>query len=118
MATPEKIFIDYGGSFSRTVTQDGSAFDLSDATKIALEFFDTPGTSIIDFNTTDDPGNFDNDLANGVVTFVWEADTFDSVASTLIASGTRQQHQARIVVYTASHPDGYVVPAFVVEFRS
>ena len=117
MSLPEIIHIDHGGSFSRTVTLDGSEADLSAATKIEIEFYDTPGTSIISFDTDAEPGNFDNDLSNGAVTFVWTASTFDSVDSTLVESGkTRQQHFARIIIYTATHTDGYVVPQFVVEF--
>ncbi|NQT18844.1 MAG: hypothetical protein HQ592_04000 [Planctomycetes bacterium] len=118
MPLPEIIHIDRGGSFSRTVTQDGSAMDLSAATKIELEFYDTPGAPIIAFDTDADPGNFDNDLSNGSVKFVWTAATFDSVDTTLVESGrTRQQHFARIVVYTATHTDGYMVPdQFVAEF--
>ena len=120
MALPEIIHIDRSGSFSRTVTQDGSAMDLSAATKIEIEFYDTAGAPIIAFDTDAEPGNFDNDLANGVVQFVWTASTFDDedVDSALLESGkTRQQHFARIVVYTTTHTDGYVVPdQFIAEF--
>ena len=119
MALPEIIHIDRGGSFSRTVTQDGSAMDLSAATKIELEFYDAPGTPIIAFDTDGDPGNFDNTLASGIVTFVWAIGTFDAAAVDLALMGTvtRAQHFARIIVYTATHVDGYVVPdQFVAEF--
>ena len=119
MALPEIIHIDRDGSFSRTVTEDGSAMDLTGATKIEIEFYDTPGTPIIAFDTDADPGNFNNTLASGIVQFVWDATTFDGVGidTALMGTVTRVQHFARIIIYTATHDDGYVVPdQFVVEF--
>ena len=119
MGLPEYVHFGYGGSFQRTVTEDGSAADLSSATEIAIEFYDDPGDPIVSFNTTDDAANFDNTLASGIVRFVWDADTFTSVADDLVAAGKfRARHNARIVITTEAHTDGYVVPVpFVVEFR-
>jgi len=118
MALAEKVHLDYDGSFQRTVTEDGSAKNLSSATKIAIEFYTDPGTAICGFNTTDHADNFDNTLASGIVKFVWTSSTFTSYASSLIPSGYRNRVNARIVIYTETHTNGYVIPdPFVVEFR-
>lgn len=119
MALAEKIHLDRDGSFQRTVTEDGSAKDLSSATKIEVEFYTNPGTAICSFNTTDHAGNFDNTLASGIVKFVWTSSTFSAYESSMIAGGKyRGRVNARIVIYTATHTNGYVVPdPFVCEFR-
>jgi len=122
MAAVEFVHVDFGGSFSRTVLEDGSAMDLSGATKISLEFFDEPGDPIVAFDSLADAANFDlTDLSDGIVRFLWTPETWEDDEGEeldLIDSGrTRQQHFCRLVVFDAVHEDGWVVPEmFTVEF--
>jgi len=119
MSLPEIVHTGYDGSFQRTVLEDGAAKDLSEATAVAIEFFDDPGTAICSFNTTDNAANFDNTLATGIIKFLWTSSTFTAYLASLIATGKFSgRHNARLVIFDASYPDGYVVPEpFVVEFR-
>ena len=119
MATPEIIHVSYDGCLQRTVTEDGTAKNLSTATQIAVEFYDDPGDPICSFNTTDDEANFSNTLASGIIKFLWTSSTFTAYLASLIDTGKfRGRHNARIIIYDATYANGYVVhDPFVVEFR-
>ncbi|HUV66043.1 MAG TPA: hypothetical protein VMW24_19260, partial [Sedimentisphaerales bacterium] len=99
MATPEIIHVTFDGYLQRTVTQDGTALDISAATKVAVEFYDDPGDPICSFNTTDDEANFSNTLGSGIIKFLWTSSTFTSYLASLIDTGKfRGRHNCRIIV--------------------
>ena len=114
MPAPIMIHVDYSGEFTVVFTQDGSPVDLSGATSLSMEIFDTPGTPIGSFNTVANPTNFDTSgLDDGELTFKWAAATFDN--ETYLGSGITAQHSLRFTAVTDDWPSpGRVIPNYLV----
>lgn len=114
MPSPIMIHVDYSGEFTVVFTQDGSPVDLSGATSITMEVFDTPGTVTGSFNTVSESANFDTaGLADGELTFKWTSSTFDN--STYLGTGVTAQHSLRFAVITSDWASpGRVIPNYLV----